>query len=221
MILEARVTINDSFAKIGDSVAEGDVVKVDGRRIKPLHKKLLVVMMNKPRGVLCSHDDAFHSGATIFDLLPKEYAGEKLISCGRLDKDSQGMLILTNDGDFANKLTHPRANIVKIYIVTLRTRFDAKNIPLMLNGIIDDGETLIAKKIVPLETDEAGRSLVEVHLNQGKKREIRRMFAACGYLVHRLKRVQIGKLKLKNLKPGQLKVLDELEICKLFGKNVL
>ncbi|MDR1457934.1 MAG: pseudouridine synthase, partial [Puniceicoccales bacterium] len=165
--------------------------------------------------------DVFHPGATIFDILPKEYANEKLMSCGRLDKDSQGMLILTNDGDFSNSLTHPRSDITKIYIVTLRARFDPKNIPLMLNGIVDDGETLIVEKVRLIETNDPNSSSVEVHLNQGKKREIRRMFAACGYLVHRLKRVQIGKLKLKNLKPGHIKVLDELEICKLFSNNAL
>jgi pseudouridine synthase len=178
-------------------------------------------MINKPRGVVCSNRDAFHPGETIFDILPKEYTNEKLISCGRLDKDSQGLLILTNDGDFANKLTHPRSNITKIYIVTLKMRFDPKVIPLMLNGIVDNGETLIAEKVRLIETDDRSLSLVEVHLKQGKKREIRRMFAACGYLAHRLKRVQIGKLKLKNLKPGQMKVLDEMEICKLFTKNTL
>ncbi|MDR2735699.1 MAG: rRNA pseudouridine synthase [Puniceicoccales bacterium] len=221
LILEGRVTINDGCAKIGDSVSENDVVKVDGCRVKSLNKKRLVIMMNKPRGVVCSSADRFHPGATIFDLLPKEHAGEKLMYCGRLDKDSQGMLILTNDGNFANKLTHPRSNISKIYIVTLRTRFDPKNIPLMLNGIIDDGETLIAEKIVPIGVDGSGHSSVEVHLKQGKKREIRRMFAACGYLVHRLKRVQIGKLKLKNLRPGQLKLLNEPEICRLLGRDPL
>jgi 23S rRNA pseudouridine2605 synthase len=215
LILESRVTVNDQPATIGQIIDDSDHVKVDHVRVRMLQKKeTIVLMLNKPRGVICSHS-VNPPEKTVFDYIPKPFMRERFLYCGRLDKDSQGMLILTNDGDFANRLTHPSSDITKIYQVTLSHPITSEHITKMLHGIEDQGEFLKAEKIIELPSS-IDRPILEIHLKQGRNREIRRMIEAGYCYVHRLKRVQIGKLKLKHLAIGDVKYLTPEEIDGLF-----
>jgi 23S rRNA pseudouridine2605 synthase len=218
LILESRVTINAQPATIGQIIdAARDIVKVDAVRIHhtPL-KQPIVLMLNKPRGVVCTHPTKYAPEKTVFDFIYDAFAKERFLYCGRLDKDSQGMLILTNDGDFAHKLTHPSSNITKIYHVTLSHPIAPEQKIQLLRGIEDQGEVLRAERVLELPTKNS-RQTLEIHLKQGRKREIRRMIDVCGCHVHRLKRVQIGQLKLKNLGIGHVKFLSQEDIGLLFA----
>jgi len=218
LIEEGMVTINGQTANLGDKVVPGkDIVKVEGQRVKIKASKLWVLLMNKPKGVICSHGDPHHS-RTIFDHLPPELAREKLICCGRLDKDSEGMLILTNDGDLAQRITHPSGELVKIYRVKLSREFDPALIPKLLKGVRREGDLLQAKKIIPASVGPDKERRLEVHLEQGRKREIRRMFEAFGYFVDKLERVQMGGLQMKRVPRGGVRELTHRELDFLFQK---
>ena len=126
-ILEGAVTVNGEIAQIGQDVdPEKDKVAVDGVTLKGIVAEKVVLAMNKPKGYLCSNDDPFEA-KKVFDLLPPPYDKMKLFCCGRLDKNSQGLLILTNDGELANKITHPSSGIIKRYRVTLNRPLDNTN----------------------------------------------------------------------------------------------
>ncbi|MDR0590807.1 MAG: rRNA pseudouridine synthase [Puniceicoccales bacterium] len=218
LILESRVTVNAQTAAIGQIIdAARDIVKVDTVRIHYTPpKQPIVLMLNKPRGVICTHPTKCAPEKTVFDFIPDAFAKERFLYCGRLDKDSQGMLILTNDGDFAHKLTHPSSNITKIYHVTLSHPIASEQKIQLLRGIEDQREVLRAEKVLELPSRNS-RQTLEIHLKQGRKREIRRMIDACDCHVHRLKRVQIGQLKLKNLSVGHVKCLAQEDISRLFA----
>ncbi|MDR3317736.1 MAG: rRNA pseudouridine synthase [Puniceicoccales bacterium] len=217
LILTSHITVNGQPATIGQIIdSTQDVVKVDSHRIQNISKETIVLLLNKPRGVVCSRQTRYVSEKTVFDFIPRPFINESFFYCGRLDKDSQGMLILTNNGDFVHKLTHPSSNITKIYHVTLEQPITSEHKAKMLRGIENQGEYLKAEKIIELPSSN-DRQVLEIHLKQGRKREIRRMIMVCGSYVHRLKRVQIGQLKLKNLAIGDVKHLTPKEIDLLFA----
>jgi len=220
-ILEGRVVVNGETAQIGMDVDENvDVVQMDGSRVSGPEKDKVVLAMNKPKGYLCSNSDPF-SAQTVFELLPSPYNKMKLFCVGRLDKNSQGLLILTNDGELANKIIHPSSGIVKKYRVLLNRDLDEKIIPVLLRGVVSEGEKLKASKIVtdPQPDAPKARCRVEVWLNQGRKREIRRMFEVMGYFVKELKRFQIGGYVLRRIPEGAYKRLTQVEIAKLLRND--
>lgn len=218
LIEEGVVTINGKTAQLGDKVIPGkDVVKVEGQRVNAKAQKRWVLLMNKPKGVICSHHDPHHS-KTIYDLLPPELAGLKLICCGRLDKDSEGMLILTTDGELAQQITHPSGGIIKRYRIKLSRPFDTTLIPKLIRGVKREGDFLQAKKIVPATKGPEPERRLEVHLEQGRKREIRRMFEAFGYFVDKLERFQMGGLEMKRIPRGGIREITNRELDFLFPK---
>ncbi len=219
-ILEGDVEVNGVPAEIGQDVnPEADKVSVDGALVRGIVEDKVVLAMNKPKGYICSNGDPFKA-QTVFDLLPEPFASMKLFCCGRLDKNSQGLLLLTNDGDLANKITHPSSGVVKRYHVLLNRDLDAKIIPVLLRGVLCDGEKLKASKIIPDNSNLSDSPRrVEVWLNQGRKREIRRMFEAMGYFVKELKRYQIGGLVLKRIPEGAVKILGKADIEKIFSNR--
>lgn len=219
-ILEGDVEVNGVPAEIGQDVnPEADKVSVDGALVRGIVEDKVVLAMNKPKGYICSNGDPFKT-QTVFDLLPEPFASMKLFCCGRLDKNSQGLLLLTNDGDLANKITHPSSGVVKRYHVLLNRDLDAKIIPVLLRGVLCDGEKLKASKIIPDSSNLSDSPRrVEVWLNQGRKREIRRMFEAMGYFVKELKRYQIGGLVLKRIPEGAVKILGKADIEKIFSNR--
>lgn len=220
LISDGQVTVNGEVAKLGDSVDPAkDIVCLNGAKLsaKPaLEKKNpLVLMLNKPCGYVCSHNDPAHD-KTVFDLLPPALRNQRILYCGRLDKDTQGMLIFTNDGDFAQKLTHPSSNIKKRYEVVISRQLDIKLKEKMLDGIEDDGEFLRFEKIFQIGKGNMQGKMFEIILKQGHKNEIRRMFEHFGYFVEHLRRVQIGNLVMRGVSPGNSRKLTPKEIGMLF-----
>jgi 23S rRNA pseudouridine2605 synthase len=214
IILEGRVAVNGAVVReLGTKVdPEQDRVTVDGGAIKA--KRKIYVAVNKPRGVVCSRNDP--SGRrTIGELLPAEW--QHLYSVGRLDRDSEGLLFLTNDGEFSLRLTHPRYGVAKKYVLTVEGRVEANVLDKMREGVFDQGERLKAQRarIVSVSNKQ---SVLELELLEGKYREIRRMCDVLGLKVLRLQRVQIGKIKLGELKVGRWRTLTDSEINSLLGQ---
>ncbi|MCC5833961.1 MAG: rRNA pseudouridine synthase [Opitutales bacterium] len=216
MIEEGRIEIDGNTAQLGDKIVPGvNQVSVDGRVIRKQHIERMVLAINKPRGLLCSHSDPHHS-ETIFDLLPDELKAMKWIMIGRLDKESEGLVLMTNDGDFAHEISHPSYGMTKRYRVEINRPLDAVHIAKLLKGIEWKGERLQADKVIPLKNAKSEeRGLAEVHLHHGRKHEIRNLFYAFGYRVRRLRRTQIGNFTLKGLPIGTVRVLSPAEIATL------
>jgi len=217
LIAEGRVSVDGAPATIGQKIdPRTQRVVVDGRTVRPSQKqRRLVLAMNKPKGYICSNRDPYNP-QTVFDLLPPDLQRERLFCAGRLDKDSQGLVILTNDGDLANRITHPSNGIVKRYRVRVHRAFDPAAIPKMLRGITREGERLYAKKVIPATAGPEAEYRLEVHLVQGRKREIRRLLEAFGYFVKKLERVQIGRLELKRLPTGSHRRLSDADVRLMF-----
>jgi len=208
IILEGRVEVNGSKVRVLGSKMDPahDSVTVDGKPVKA-HKKFYVAL-HKPRGCVCSKKDE-HDRMTVYELLPKEW--QIVNSVGRLDFASEGLLFLTNDGDFALHLTHPRYGVRKRYLVTVEGKVDGEMLIRFTNGIFQGGEKLKAERAWLLSATKA-ESVVELELAEGKNREVRRLFESQGLLVRRLVRTQIGKVKLAELKPGKWRTLTPTEI---------
>jgi pseudouridine synthase len=213
-ILEGRVEVNGHIVRqLGIKVDPlHDKIRVDG---KPVHiKRKIYVALNKPKGCVCSRKDEFER-PTIYELLPKEWAN-MLYSVGRLDYDTEGLIFLTNDGQFALRLTHPRYEVTKKYVATVDGRVEPQMLQLFTRGVFHEGEKLKAKR-AHLVSATKSVSVAELELTEGKNREVRRMFESQGATVKRLQRVQIGKIKLGELKPGKWRTLTEPEINSLLG----
>jgi len=213
IILAGRVSVNgETVRELGRKVEPGaDRVVVDTQVVRP--KRKIYLAMNKPPGLVCTHRDE-HSRPTIYSLVPKEWS--HLHSVGRLDFASEGLLLLTNDGEFSLRLTHPRYGVRKKYLATVEGRVDAAMLGRFTQGVLHDGETLRAEK-ARLIGESHGRSLVELELTEGKYREVRRLFESENLTVKRLQRIEIGRLKLGELRTGRWRALTEAEIKSLLG----
>src|SRR5215207_7269971 len=192
LIVKGHVEVNGKIiTQLGAKVDPArDRVMVDGRSIKA--KRKLYVALNKPKGYICTRSDP-EQRRIITDLLPLEWRG--LYPVGRLDHDTEGLIFITNDGDFALHLTHPRYGTRKVYDATVEGRVEQAQLSRFTAGIMDDGELLKASRARLLSANNT-RSVVEVELAEGKNREIRRMFKSLGLEVSKLKRTQIGRIKL-------------------------
>jgi 23S rRNA pseudouridine2605 synthase len=204
LIRDGHVTINGQVCQnLATEVGEKDFVKVGSRRILP--EKHLYIVMHKPRGYLCTAADT-HERRTIFDLLPGNWP--RLFHVGRLDRDSEGLLILTNDGDLALRLTHPRYKMEKEYEVLLERPFDAAaDAPRLLRGVNIEGGRARAESVRQLSP-----MLLRIVLQQGLKRQIRLMLYKIGYEVERLIRIRIGPLRLTEMRAGEWRALTGAEV---------
>ena len=213
VILEGRVAVNGAVVRVlGSKVdPERDKVTVDGKPVRA-HKKLYLVL-HKPRGCVCSKKDE-HDRMTVYELLPKEW--QMVNSVGRLDFASEGLLFLTNDGDFALHLTHPRYGVRKRYVVTVEGKVEGEMLKLFTTGIFVEGEKLKAELAWIISATKS-ESVVELELAEGKNREVRRLFESQNLLVRRLIRTQVGKIKLAELKPGKWRTLTPTEIKTLLS----
>ncbi len=211
IVLAGRVTVNgrtvDELGAKVDPVA--DRVTVDGKPIKVRRK--IYLALHKPTGVVCSRNDEL-GRPTIYGLLPKEWS--HLHSVGRLDYNSEGLIFLTNDGDFSLRLTHPRYGVRKKYIATVDGKIEPEMLRRFTDGVYYQGEKFKAEKARLVSASQA-RSVVELDLAEGKYREVRRLFESQSRTVRRLQRVQVGKIKLGELKPGKWRTLTETEIKSL------
>ena len=194
-IQNGQVTINGRLANVGHIVNNADHIQLDGALQKlPTHST--TILLNKPTGYVCSRNG--QGNQTIYKLLPVEYHGLKPI--GRLDKDSSGLLLLTDDGHLANTLTHPRYAKEKIYIVTLDKPLTAADKVKIEQGVKVDNY------ISRLQLSEIHGSSWRVTISQGRNRQIRRTFAEQGYTVEKLQRTVFGPYHLTNLKPGEWRI---------------
>ena len=207
IILAGRVEVNGRpVTRLGTRVDPAkDVVTVSGKPIQPLSHRYVAV--HKPKGVLCTRKDE-RGRALLGDLLPPDW---DLKPVGRLDRDSEGLIFATNDGEFALRMTHPRYNVPKVYTVEVKGKVPQTALTQFTEGVEDAGELLRARKATLVRSTRA-RSIVRIELTEGKNREVRRLFATQKIKVIRLTRVQIGKIKLGELPPGKWRTLTETEI---------
>ena len=215
VILAGRVEVNGQTVQVLGTKIDPtrDRVTVDGTAVKARRK--LYLALNKPRGYICSRKDPAKR-RTIGDLLPKEW--NMVYPVGRLDFDSEGLILLTNDGEFCLQLTHPRYGIRKKYLATVEGRVEPKILNQFTRGVVHEGERLKAEKVRLLSANNS-HSVVEVELAEGKYREVRRLFESQGLAVSRLRRTQIGRIKLGELPAGKWRTLSEPEIRGLVTKT--
>ncbi len=211
LIRAGRVRVNGHPASLGDRIdVRRDVLAVDGERVV-LQKKTEKVyyMLNKPRGYVTTMQDR-HAAKTVVDLL--EGIDTRVYPVGRLDKDSEGLLLLTNDGAFTNMITHPSREVGKLYRVSVRPApVEEQLIDLSTGVTLDDG-TRAKPASVRVVTSEPGRGVLEITLTEGKNREIRRLCEAVGLEVIRLKRLAVGPVRLGMLKVGEYRELKKEEL---------
>ena len=217
LIAQGEVWVNGAAAKLGQKIVAGvDHVTVSGKQVRTTAQPKITVAVHKPRGLVCSNDDPHHA-ATVFELLPREFAKFRFFCAGRLDKDSEGLVILTTDGDLAQRLTHPSNLVTKRYHVILKNPFPAKRLPLLIKGIVVEGERLKVERAALIHPNAGQEATdLDVHMHHGKKREIRLLFTTLGYDVKRLRRYQIGAFQVKGIPLRAMKQLSTKEIELLF-----
>lgn len=207
LIISGRITVNDNpVTELGYKVKESDIVKLDNKVIH-LNEDKKYIMLNKPIGYVTTVNEQF-SRPCVVDLIKEK---GRFFPIGRLDMYSQGLLILTNDGDFANKVIHPRNHIRKQYEVVLDREIFDSDIVKLINGVDIGG--YVTKKA---EVIKKSQKKLEIAIYEGKNRQIRKMCEAIGFKVISLKRVKIGKLELGELKPGDYVLLKNEDIEKIF-----
>ena len=220
LILNGQVSINGKKAKLGDRVnVDHDIVTLKGNRINGNSQPSVTLIVNKPKGYMCSNED-INADRLIFELLEQKYRTIRLFCAGRLDVDSEGMVVLTNDGDLAHRLTHPSQEVRKKYKIEIDKNLDTDALPSLLNGEIVEDEFLKIDEIKPSKGKSLRSRKLDIVMQHGKKREIRRIFFHLGYRVTKLKRVSIGGLGIRNMSLGQSRLLKKEEIDLLFPKKI-
>ena len=215
-IKNGKVSVNGTIAENFRQPVniESDRILFDGRPVKLKAEQIVYLMLNKPDGLLCTTSDD-RGRRTILDILPEMYRHLRLYPVGRLDLDSTGLLILTNDGALTYQLTHPKFEHEKEYLVQIEGALQAKERQNLERGVrLDDGMTAPALIKEVRSTPPYNYSLT---IHEGKKRQIRRMFAHLGYRVLALKRIRMGSLTLGNLKEGQTRQLTAREVKSLLN----
>ena len=213
LIVEGHVSVNGKIIReLGKKfdAAKCDI-RVDGKKIKTDIEKIYI-MLNKPRGVLSAVSDD-RDRKTVIDLI--DDVDERIYPIGRLDYNTEGLLLLTNDGELMNGLLHPSHNVNKTYVAVLKGRVEQERLDRLRIGIeLEDGMT--APAIVNLLELGEDQSIVEITIHEGRNRQVRRMFSAIGYLIKKLRRVKFGGLNLEGLKLGAHRRLKRAEVEKLY-----
>ncbi len=210
LILSGRVKVNGVIAALGCKVDElKDTVEVDGKKIA-LSERAVYILLNKPVGYLSSVTDD-RGRKTVVELVGIK---ERIFPVGRLDYDTEGLLLLTNDGDFTYKVTHPKFEINKTYIATVDKKVEWDKIKILKDGVKIEDYIGKAKELSVV--DEAENKVL-ITISQGKNRQVRKMFEKTGYTVKKLRRISIGGLKLEGLKKGQWRELSKKEAEKIFN----
>lgn len=210
-VLEGRVKVNGKVVTaLSTEIREDkDVVTLDGKAVSLPHKHIYL-MMNKPKGFICSVSDD-RERKTIIDLLPEEFKSKRVFPIGRLDYDSEGLLLLTTDGDLANRLMHPSGDVNKTYVCKVEGQVLEADIAKLRKGVELDGSLTKKAKIKLLEFD-GKLSRYEITISEGRNRQIRRMFETINKEVVFLRRVAIGDLRLGGLYRGETRELKPEEI---------
>jgi 23S rRNA pseudouridine2605 synthase len=210
-IMQGRVMVNGRVASDLRCPVdrEKDRISIDGQEVELKKQRLVYLMLNKPKGVLSTVRDE-RGRKTVRDFIPEKYSGLRLYPAGRLDRDTTGLLLLTNDGELTHRLTHPGFENEKEYWIQINGVLKPEEMKKLEKGIeLEDGMTAPAK-VKKLENNEPFNYSIIIH--EGRKRQVRRMFSALGYRTLALKRVRIGKLTLGELKEGEVRELSEEEV---------
>lgn len=210
LVAEGRVTVNGRPADVGADVEEGDVIKVDGKVVTV--KKNEYYILHKPKGYLCTVSDD-KGRKTVMDILGSSVG--RVYPVGRLDYDSEGLLILTTDGELAQHLTHPSNEVPKTYVVKVEGRLTEADLNPIRSGIEIEGGYVTKKCRAHIIETNRDFTRVEITLREGKNREIRKMFAAIGKEVTLLKRTKVGELSLRGLDRGAFRKLTPAEVAYL------
>ena len=211
MIAEGRVTVNGETASLGMSAdCDADDIRVDGKRIEVGERKTYI-MLNKPRGFVTTMSDE-KGRKTVRDLI--ESAGERLYPVGRLDMDSEGLIICTNDGELANRLMHPKYEMKKTYETLVSGARLEDALPILRSALVIDGYTITPAEVEHIG-NENGRPILAITISEGRNRQVRKMCEQASLSVHRLRRVREGALGLDDLPVGKWRYLTENEIAAL------
>lgn len=215
IIAAGRVRVNGRVATLGAKAdPQRDTIEVDGKRLHVETDELTYILLNKPRGVISSLEDEMDQGReTVRDLVPLP---GHLYPVGRLDKPSEGLMLMTNDGQLAHRLTHPRYEHEKVYEVELEGRISNRNLDQWRRGVMLDDRITAPAPIEVLGRDGDGTRL-RIIMREGRKRQIRRIAADFGHPVKRLVRLNIGPLELGSLQPGEWRHLTTEELERLFA----
>lgn len=209
LVAEGRVTVNGQPATVGQLVRETDAIEVDGQRVRA--EPIRTYMLNKAMGVVSTASDP-EGRPTVLDTLPRDV---RLYPIGRLDIDTTGLLLITNDGDLAHRLMHPRSKVPKTYEALVDGRVSSESVRSLRNGIeLEDGPTQPAKVEV-LDRQAAGGTWLRIEITEGRNRQVRRMCDAVGHRVRRLVRTRYGGLGLGALKRGEHRLLSSAELARL------
>ena len=217
LIKQGLVTLNGQMVtELATTVKSGDRVEVEGQPI--YNEEKVYYLLNKPRGVISSvRDDKGRQ--TVVDLLPE--VKERIYPVGRLDWDTSGLLILTNDGDFTDKMLHPRHEIDKVYVARVKGLVSKDNLRPLTKGIVIDGKKTQPARYRIVKTDrEKNRSVVELTIHEGRNHQVKKMFEAVGLMVDKLSRTRFGTLDLSGLNPGEARRLNKKEISQLYNAAV-
>lgn len=218
LVRQGRVTVNGRVAQVGERVdPEHDEVRVDGKPIKPSDEKIYLAF-HKPAGVITTCEDE-QGRTTVMDFLSRHFDLNRvrLFPVGRLDKNSTGLLLITNDGDFMHSVLHPSHKIPKVYHVEVKGHPSRKKLSMLEQGVEIEGKKTMPCEITVLKRGKRSTKL-KIILYEGRKRQIRKMMKLINHPVISLKRVAIGPVKLGNLKPGSFRHLTEEELA-LFEKD--
>lgn len=217
LILDGKIEVNGLVVtELGTKVSEKDIVKYNGKIVKPEEEKVYI-LLNKPIGYVTTAKDQFNRD-TVLDLVK---VNKRIVPVGRLDMYTSGALILTNDGEFVNMLTHPRNEVNKTYNVTLKGFVENEDIQKLQNGVeIDDGYITKPAKVKILKIDEEKKiSRIQITIHEGRNRQVRKMCEAINKKVLALHRSSIENIDLKNLKIGEWRYLTNKEIDNLHKKH--
>ena len=209
LISRGRVKLNGHPVKLGDKCGFKDLITIDGERIyMPRKRNFVYIMLNKPRGYVTTVSDDLDRRC-VMDLL--DGVEERVYPVGRLDRNSEGLLLFTNDGEFANSIMHPSRHISKTYRVTVRPDINDDQLIRLSEGVEIDGRKTLPATVVVKEKQE-GRVVLLITIKEGRNRQIRKMCEAVGLEVARLRRISIGPLRLGMLKPGTYRELTAEEL---------
>lgn len=213
LIENGVVKVNGKVAHLGDKADRTkDLIEVDGYgTLERKGQKLIYIMLNKPRGFVTTVKDEFDR-KTVMELVGD--VKERIFPIGRLDRDTEGLLLMTNDGNLANRLLHPKFMIKKVYLAWTYPLPDARGLQYLREGIcLEDGWTKPAEADIIETTD--GKKIVKIVIHEGRNREVRRMLDAVGCKVKLLRRIEVGTIKLGNLKTGRYRHLTKSEVQSL------
>lgn len=206
LILENRVTINKAIAKIGDIVNDDDIVRIDGEKIK-VKKEYEYYILNKPKRVICSNDDNLDRLTAVSFIK----SNKRLFTYGRLDYMTEGLIIISNDGDLYNHIMHPRKKLYKSYVAKINKKITEDHIEALKHGVVIDG-----KRTAPAKVKIFSELEIRIAIYEGRNRQIRKMLEVLGYEVKSLTRIKIGEISLGSLETGKYRKLtiDEIKYLK-------